>query len=561
MDKPTTKKRVTRAKPPVAPRRLPLEVKVVPVGPDVETLTELSGALLNHPAVRKSLGRNRHRLLSLEPIELVREKGARRAKAAAAPPAGHRATIYDYTKNRTLVVEAPLDRRQRPQVAESGHQPPPTTAEFDEAVRLLGKDPELGPELRANKVRPYAPMPPLVEAEGDTARPERTIAVGLLPAEKGARHEIVGVNLVRRTVVRFTKKTPVTAAARASICGIPYARQPTTGRDYVPGEALVTVKQEGIVLWAFHVLRPAATQGPGRSTNGTGIELRSVDYRGKRVLDRAHVPILNVKYGSDKCGPFRDWQNEEGMIDAHGADVAPGFRLCPKPAKTILDTGSDVGNFLGVGIYVQGQEVVLVSEMEAGWYRYVSEWRLHADGTILPRFRFTAVENSCVCNVHHHHVYWRLDFDLRTPGSNVVKEFNDPPLPGLGTAKWHTHAFEVQRPRAPKRKRKWRVENSVTGEAYEIIPGEDDGVATASTDWPFPRGDVWLLRYHEGEIDDGVTAIGPPYAANIGAWVDGEPIENQDVVVWYAGHFTHDIRETPGEHGHVVGPTLKPVRW
>ena len=34
------------------------------------------------------------------------------------------------------------------------------------------------------------------------------------------------------------------------------------------------------------------------------------------------------------------------------------------------------------------------------------------------------------------------------------------------------------RPRDPARKRKWRVENTVTGEGYEIIPGPDDGVAT-----------------------------------------------------------------------------------
>ena len=73
-------------------------------------------------------------------------------------------------------------------------------------------------------------------------------------------------------------------------------------------------------------------------------------------------------------------------------------------------------------------------------------------------------------------------------------------------------------------------------------------------DWPFARGDVWLLRYHPGEIDDGVAAIGPPYAANIGAWVNGESIRNQDVVVWYAAHFTHDVHETGAHHGHVVGP-------
>ena len=250
------------------------------------------------------------------------------------------------------------------------------------------------------------------------------------------------------------------------------------------------------------------------------------------------------------------------MIQATGADVAPGFRLCPTPATTILDTGSDAGNFLGVGIYVQGSEVVLVSEMEAGWYRYVSEWRLHADGTIRPRFGFTAVENSCVCNIHHHHVYWRFDFDIRTAGNNVVKEFNDPCLPGLCPAHWHEKAFEIKRPRNPAHKRKWRVENSVTKEAYEIIPGPHDGVATASPDWPFPRGDVWILRYHPNEIDDGAVAIGPPYAANFEPWLDGEPIKNQDVVIWYAAHFTHDVRaEPPGEHGHIAGPTLKQVSW
>ena len=72
-------------------------------------------------------------------------------------------------------------------------------------------------------------------------------------------------------------------------------------------------------------------------TNGSGVELRYVDYRGKRVLYRAHVPILNVKYSQDACGPYRDWQYQESMIQATGTDVAPGFRLCTAPATTILD--------------------------------------------------------------------------------------------------------------------------------------------------------------------------------------------------------------------------------
>src|SRR5260370_17670259 len=89
------------------------------------------------------------------------------------------------------------------------------------------------------------------------------------------------------------------------------------------------------------------------------------------------------------------------MSQGNGSDVAPGFRLCTAPATTILDTGSDAGNFLGVAIYVQGQEVVLVSELEAVWYRYISEWRLHSNGTIPPPFGFSPRTNPCLCNRHH----------------------------------------------------------------------------------------------------------------------------------------------------------------
>ena len=422
----------------------------------------------------------------------------------------------------------------------------------------MEKDQEFGATLREGGLRTYAPMPPLVQVETPTGRIERTIAVGLLPAEGRRRqgHEIVGVNLVRQTVEHFSDGAPPGSQADSrSICGAPVgANQPTA--SHIAGQVRITVRQGAKTLWRLLAVRPAASSG----TNGSGVELRYVDYRGKRLLYRAHVPILNVKYDGNACGPYRDWQYQEGQIQAVGTDVAPGFRLCTAPATTILDTGSDTGNYLGVGIFVEGQEVVLVSEMEAGWYRYLSSWRLHSDGSIKPRFGFAAVDNSCVCNRHHHHVYWRLDFDLRTAGNNAIREFNDPPL--VGNSKWHDKLFEIRRPRDPGRKRKWRVLNTTTGEAYDVIPGPNDGVATAMPDWPFPRGDLWLVRWRAGEIDDGSIATGPPYEAGLDAFVNGEPMKGQDVVIWYGAHFTHDLaHDHPATHGHILGPKLKRVSW
>jgi hypothetical protein len=541
-----------------------LNLKIVPQGPDTKTIRAVSNAVLQHPSVRKILKRARYQLLFVELIEPTAEgKPVRIPK----PADRYRATIYDYTNNRTILVDGHLKDRRGVEVSESGNQPLPSNKEFHTAVKILLKDPDIGPAIREKRLQPYTPMPPLIDAELPDGRVERTIAVGLLPSDDTVRHEIVGVNMIRRTVDRYENDAPQGAEAHNPICGLLWGNLSANPRTMqnAPGQVWVTVTQGNTVLWKFLAVRPAATKGPGISTRGTGVELRFVDYRGKRVLYRAHVPILNVHYDPGGCGPYRDWQNEEGMIQATGKDIgSTGFRLCPTPAQTILDTGSDAGNFLGVAIYVQGQEVVLVSEMEASWYRYISEWRLHANGTIRPRFGFSAAENSCVCTRHHHHPYWRFDFDIRTAGNNAVREFNDPPI--IGSSNWHTKNYEIRRPRDPAHKRKWRVENTLTGEGYEVIPGQDDGVATTSPDWPYPRGDVWILRYHGSEIDDGIdcTTGGPncQTEANLDQFINGELINNHDVVIWYAAHVTHDLAAEPtGTFGHIAGPELKPVNW
>jgi hypothetical protein len=531
-------------------RKVPaLAVRMRPFGPSAEQVEALGQQVLQHRDLAAHLKRTRHRLLSVELVD-PSEKSAR-----PRPPERFRATIYDYTNERTLRATGSIAAPRRLSVEESGDQPLPSTDEFDEAVKVVARHSAFKSALAEGSLVPYPPMPPLVGGERPDGRTERVVAVGLLPPGGKGPHEIVAVHMARREVARYESRAPECAQAHNPICGVPYASQPTA--QHVAGQVWVTVTQGGVALWKFLLTRPAASSG----TNGSGVELRYVDYRGKRLLYQAHVPILNVKYDPGGCGPYRDWQNQEGMIQAEGVDVAPGFRLCPGPAQTVLDTGSDVGNFLGVAIYVQGQEVVIVSEMEAGWYRYVSQWRLGADGTIRPRFGFSAVSNSCVCHVHHHHVYWRLDFDLRNAAHNKVREYNDPPLPGIGS-NWHDKVYEIMRSRDPGRHRKWRVENTQTGEAYDIVPGADDGTAAGSPDAPFGRGDLWVLRYHGNEIDDGVVATGPPYEANIGGWVNGESVRDQDVVVWYGAHFTHDVaNEPPGTFGDILGPDLKLVRW
>src|SRR5215212_4528125 len=415
-----------------------VQVNIEPVGPGPEVIDEVSQALSEHASVQEQLSETRSRLLS---VELLNPEGA--GKPDGLEPDRYRATTYDYTNNRVILATGSLsDIQGSMEVSESGEQPLPTREEFLEAFDILQEEPDLGPKIREQRVEPQPAMPPLLtEPPPPDGRIERTLAVLLLSRSDEAPYEVVGVNMIDRTVVRFPESAPSEALASHHACGLPPRppTQPPTPRG-LPGEYLVNITQGGTTLWSFRVFRPSYSLG----TNGSGVTLREVDYRGKRVLYRAHAPILNVRYDGNVCGPFRDWLFEESWIEANGTDVAPGIRWCPTPAQTILDPPeTDWGNFRGVAIYNQGQEVVVVSELWAGWYRYVSQWRLHADGTIRPRFGFSAVENPCVCNIHHHHVYWRFDFDIVTERNNIVREFNSPPI--VGSSNWHTNRWEVMR--------------------------------------------------------------------------------------------------------------------
>jgi len=100
----------------------------------------------------------------------------------------------------TPAVEAPIE------ITEFGSHELPAAEEFEAAVRVLESDRSVGPLLREKKVRPYRPMPPLVNVELPDGRVERIVAVGLNGTEP--RHRIVGVNLNRGGVITNVPDAP-----------------------------------------------------------------------------------------------------------------------------------------------------------------------------------------------------------------------------------------------------------------------------------------------------------------------------------------------------------------
>jgi hypothetical protein len=516
-----------------------IQVQVTAWGPDQTKVDDVKRDLMSNAILKSRVKGPRTRILSFELVDDENKDGP------SEPPSRYRAVVYDYTANKAFAIEGRFDSNNI-NIVQLTKQPSIfNEEEFNEAVGIITADRTFGNLIKNSKVQAFTPMP---EVQEDA--PERTLLVGLRAPGGSPAPEIVGVNMVRKTLVRYGGKPPRGSLAAPTACGPSSAGQGTTGRGSA-GQFEVVVTQGPTEVWRFLAIRPSSSSG----TRGSGVELRDVRYKGKMVLKRGHAPILNVKYNADACGPFRDWQWQEGMLTASGTSPAPGFRLCQAPdcttpPQTILDSGTDSGNFLGVAAYVSESETILVSEMQAGWYRYVTEWRFNADGTILPRFGFGGVNNSCVCNPHNHHVYWRLDFDIETSGNNVVF--------GPGLRFWpFPISSELKIIRNPSVDNTLNVQNRSTGATYSVIPGDGDGIADT-----YGRGDVWILRFNSAQLDDGHNSTGSQTEADLDQFVNGEAVDNHDIVMWYRASFLHVESESVSPHAsaiHVVGPTLKMV--
>jgi len=543
----------------------PLNIKITAWGQNQETIEAAKRRIENSRDVQNILSGTKYRLLEFNYVE--NEDKARTTQIST----HFRAAFYDYTNDKTVVVTNDFAGQESIKIQEEFYQPLPSDAEFEEAVKILQRDGKLSSVLKSGSVTTFRPMPPVTVLDGTT---ERLVNVGIDGAGNPAQNEVVSVGIKSGKAFRYQKGAPETSKAAVNNCGVTNSSQATTPRG-TAGQYHLTVTQSRKLLWEMLVIRPSASSG----THASGIEIRDVKYKGKSVLKRGHAPVLNVEYPTGACGPFRDWQFEEDAFATPENSTEPvaGIRIIPAGgvATTVLETGNDTGNFRGVAVYTQNDETVLVTEMQASWYRYIMEWRFASDGTIRPRFGFGATNNPCVCATHNHHVYWRLDFDIVNTVNKVFQVER-------GRKFLQPITTEVTRIKNPQTNRRLLIQNSTGDEAYMLVPNISDGVATN-----FGRSDLWVLKYNnivggsalKNEIDDGFdsAATGGECTANSGScininkFINNESVINQDVVIWYGAHFSHanngenllsperDAGVISGEH--VVGPDIRPVRW
>jgi Cu2+-containing amine oxidase len=262
------------------------------------------------------------------------------------------------------------------------------------------------------------------------------------------------------------------------------------------------------------------------SPDEEGIVVRNVRFRGHQVLYKASLPSLRVQY-SGPCGPYKDPLNYNN---------SKATTRCPSRMVCVYQ-------------YISGGQLALGVESfhRIGSYRLTHRWVFWENGWIMPRLYSAGLQ----CNYdHRHHAYWRFDFDIDGAANDLVLEYNTYAGNNGWGQGWHTKTREITRTKNPGSNRSWAVLDTGSGRGYHILPGPNDGTADA-----FSTSDLWVLHYRGPEDRNGRQ--GTAAADGLGAYLDGENVDAQDVTVWYCGHLTHHA-EHGGDEWHSVGPNLAP---
>jgi len=338
--------------------------------------------------------------------------------------------------------------------------------------------------------------------------------------------------------------------------------------------------------------------------NCAGIRLTGISYTppggaNNIVLFTANIAEIHVPYnvGSPR---FLDLSTATSGLGANavtlGAAECPGGTLIDN-ALMCLRINHDGDGYAwkqgsGPSSFKMDEAIQLFQSSQLGNYNYVNMWEFHMDGTIEVKLGLTgqlhvttdttdpnmllygsqlnaaSAPTKHIGNDHQHNVYYRLDFDM-AGGANdlvsrrVVANSTAPPCPAgspTGTCTSVTTTpitTETSQTWSSTGQTTWVVEDKVALNAdgrrmsYEIIP-QVTGIWRGQTSGaePWSGAELWVTRFNGCEFlavgNTGAalpTGCAPTTATNVQAYLNGENVDGQDLVVWYAQRFQHHTRD------------------
>ena len=309
-----------------------------------------------------------------------------------------------------------------------------------------------------------------------------------------------------------------------------------------------------------------------------GLVLSDVTFAGKSVLKHAALAEIFVPYdpGQPRPEDSLDGMGRALMELVPGRDCIPGTvcqmfdREGKRAGKPVVAMHEEATGPLYMGDMgrAYGSMLILWCSAQLGDYTYFIRWRFRDDGVLMPQVGLTgrlshtrrgqpstygtvvdrdARGTSVVAPSHVHNFYYRLDFDIDGPANDRVEEFNhrqDRPGESLSSKDaWTPLPHETARSFDGPGFRSWRVADRVSKNrlghprSYELMPG-GNGVFRGARAEPFAQAELWVTRHRAEEFP--LSSEDPrKLQLALPAYANGEPLEGQDVVVWYAMHVHH----------------------
>jgi hypothetical protein len=253
--------------------------------------------------------------------------------------------------------------------------------------------------------------------------------------------------------------------------------------------------------WKFH----------WRMTESAGIMIYLADYRGRRVLWEASLPYVTVDHQHETL----DLKDDPGEV--HGPWWVPlGARTLDGPVR--------VQSFRG--------GVELSAAFAAGPYHYTQLWRFHDDGRMCP---WLTIYGPGVHDQHTYHPHWRFDFDLDGARDDAFERFEEGRWQRVEREGWFPYSGE-----ADEHGNVWRQIDFGSGAAINVRPHTWDDA------------EVFAIRYHDGEWAPFSPRSAAGAATFPSAYVGDEPLDGDDVTLWYVAH-VHFDQSFP----YTAGPWIK----
>ncbi len=288
------------------------------------------------------------------------------------------------------------------------------------------------------------------------------------------------------------------------------------------------------------------------------------------ILNHAAIAQIHVPYDDNgaRYHDISDYGIGGNNIIGLGNDECPGGDLLRYLGKRLLCKQIEsrpVAHKSGNNV-VNANNLTLFSVSPVGAYYYIPTWRFMDDGTIEPWIGATGALQRYGSNqsrgwklgdnrvgiAHLHNFFWKLDFDLNgSERDDVIEEFNFPLVNGKRQRTITTFNSETARKVNPDTMRHWRIKDKSLKNSnnhnmsFDILIDESGHQDIGPASEPFTHNDFYVTKQKN---EEKFASHNPSGAKNLAEFVNGESINNRDIVVWAGVTFYHMPRSEDAPH-------------